>query len=164
MQFTIRDATREDGPELLALVRGLNQHQRDPVEHFDAEILERDVFGQDAYLGTLVAEHDGALAGYAFFHDAYESGYAQRGLYLCDLYVTPAARRSGVGRALVAAVAKRATEGGRTFLWWAARAWNEEARGFYASLGATEEAVTAHALTFTASETLAEEADETSRA
>ena len=66
MQFTIRDATREDGPELLALVRGLNQHQSDPVEHFDAEILERDVFGQDAYLGTLVAEHDGALVGYAF--------------------------------------------------------------------------------------------------
>ncbi len=155
MTFRIREAAPSDSARLAALVRALNQHQGDPSDHFNEATLERDVFGPDACLGALIAEGAGGLIGYAFFHDGYESAYAARGVYLCDLYVVSEARRNGVGRALVAAVAKRAKARGRTFLWWVSRGWNEEARKFYASLGVANEPVMAHALTFSAFETLA---------
>lgn len=170
----IRAARAEDAPALLALVRGLIAHQRDSDEHFDADQLTRDVFGShapgapevpgasgasDARLRALVAERDGALIGYAFFVDAYEGTYAQRGVYLCDLYVVPGARRSGVGRALVAGVAAAAKQEGRRFVWWVAKEWNAEARAFYGALGAICEPVTAHAITFDTFEALAEEGD-----
>lgn len=161
MSLVIRPPRREEAAALCRLVRELNMHQGDPVDRFTPDTLDRDVFGPDAYLDCLVAVRDGALAGYAFAHDGYDSGYAQRGLYLCDLYVTPAARRQGVARALVCAMAHRARRHGRSFLWWAARAWNGEARAFYASLGAKEEAVTAHAVLF---EDFAALADEAARA
>lgn len=158
--FHIREAAPNDSAALAALVWALNQHQGDPSEYFNEATLARDVFGPDAYLGAIVAEDASGLIGYAFFHDGYESGYAARGLYLCDLYVVNETRRNGVGRALVAAVAKRAKARGRTFLWWASRGWNEEAQRFYASLDATNEPVMAHALTFSAFDTLASDGDE----
>ena len=122
--------------------------------------------GRDKLLEALevLAEHGRELAGYAFFLPAYETGYAARGLYLCDLYVMPERRRRGIGRALVAAVALRARQEGRGFLWWASRAWNDEAKRFYAALGAKTEPVNAHALTFDAFETLAKEGERRSAA
>lgn len=163
--FRIREAAPNDSAALAALVRALNQHQGDPSDHFNETTLERDVFGPDACLGAIVAVDAsavdaGGLIGYAFFHDGYESAYAARGAYLCDLYVVNEARRNGAGRALVAAVAKRAKARGRTFLWWVSRGWNEGAQKFYASLGATNEPVMAHALTFSAFDTLASDGDE----
>ena len=153
----IRPARRGDDQALLALVRALNEYQGDPVEHFDQHKLYRDVFGPDASLKAFVAERDGALIGYTFFHDGYETAYAQRGVYLCDLYVVPEAQGEGVGRALVAAVAATAKAADRTFLWWVVKDWNAAARGFYKALGAISEPVGAHALTFDAFETLAAE-------
>jgi len=153
----IRPARRGDDRALLALVRALNEYQGDPVEHFDAHKLYRDVFGQDASLRAFVAERDGKLIGYTFFHDGYETAYAQRGVYLCDLYVVPEAQGEGVGRALVAAVAATAKATDRTFLWWVVKDWNAAARGFYKALGAISEPVGAHALTFDAFEALAQE-------
>lgn len=160
MQIRVRDARREDGDQLLALVRALNNSQDNPVEHFDAAALERDVFADDAYLNALVAESTDGLVGYALFHEGYESAFAQRGAYLCDLYVDEPARRKGVGRALVAAVARHAKKNGRSFLWWVSKEWNQDARALYASLGAKSESVFAHALTFSAFESLADEVDD----
>jgi GNAT superfamily N-acetyltransferase len=161
MPVVIRPPRREDSAALAALVHALNVHQGDPTEHFTEATLARDVFGPQACLGALVAEQEGALVGYAFWHDGYDSGWAQRGVYLCDLYVAPEARRSGVGRALVAAVAREARASGRTFLWWASRAWNADAQRFYDTLGVVNEDVVAHAhaLTFAAFDELAEEGD-----
>jgi GNAT superfamily N-acetyltransferase len=160
MIFSVRGAAPRDAAALAALVRALNAHQGDPAGRFHETTLTRDVFGPDACLGAFVAEDAHGLIGYAFFHDGYESAYAARGLYLCDLYVMNEARRNGVGRALVAAVAYRAKERGRTFLWWVSRGWNDDARKFYASLGVANEPVMAHALTFAAFESLASEGDE----
>jgi len=153
----VRDACQKHAPALLELVRALIAQQRDPLDHFDTAALARDVFGEDSFLRALVAEREGALIGYAFFHDAYESTYAQRGVYLCDLYVAPEARRSGAGRALAAGVAAAAKAMGRKFVWWTAKDWNDEARGLYDALGAVCEPVTAHAVIFDDFEALAKE-------
>jgi GNAT superfamily N-acetyltransferase len=157
MPFVIRPAVPADRAALVRMVKELNVHQGDPTEHFTEAIVGRDVFGPDAYLDVLVAERDGELVGYTFAHDGYESGYAARGIYLCDLYVAPHARREKIGRALVAAVARRAQVRGRTFLWWASRDWNTDAQKFYDTLGVINEPVMAHALTFEAFDALAGE-------
>jgi len=156
MSFSIRAAVPADVPALAALGRELNAHQGDPVEHFTEEAVVRDAFGAPPAFDALVAEQGGRIVGYALFVDAYESGWAARGLYLGDLYVAPPARRGGIGRALVSALAREARARGKTYLWWVSKEWNAEAHAFYASLGAQSEPVVAHALTFEAFERLAD--------
>ena len=157
MTITVRGAARSDSAALAELVRQLNVHQGEPTEHFTEATLERDVFGPEVYLEAIVAESGGELVGYAFSHDGYDSGWAARGIYLCDLFVVPHARRLGVGRALVAAAAWRARERGRTFLWWASYAWNDDAQRFYDTLKVKSDRVVAHALTHAAFDAMADE-------
>ena len=162
MTLRIRVATADDAAVIAALGRDLNIHQGDPVEHFTREAVLRDGFGAEPQFTVLLAELGGTAIGYALFCDAYETGYAARGLYLCDIPVTAAARRKGVGRALMAAVAGEAKARGKSFVWWAAKAWNAEAQQFYRSLGVIEEPVMAYALAFDAFEELAAEAVQSS--
>src|SRR5262249_13863674 len=96
--------------------------------------------------------------GYALFHDAYEPAYAARGVYLCDLFVTAHARRHGIGRALVAAVAQDAERRGRSYVWWVSRPWSAEAHALYRGMGAIEEPLNAHAIVFDVFRSLSREA------
>jgi GNAT superfamily N-acetyltransferase len=146
--FRIRRAEAGDGPDLAVLVLALMAHLGDPPHTFDAGRFLGDAFGPQPQFDVLVAESDSVLIGYALFHDAYEPAYAARGVYLSDVYVTPGRRREGVGRALLARVAREATARGRTFIWWVSR--TDEARGFYRTLANVEQPVTAHAVTFAA--------------
>ncbi len=155
MTLQIRAATAEDAPTIAELGRALNLHQGDPLEHFTAAAVRRDGFGEAPQFTVLVAERDARILGYALFCDAYESSYAARGLYLCDLYVRPQDRRQGTGRALMAAVAREAKARGKSFVWWASKPWNSEAQAFYRALGATDEPVLAHVVSDRALEALA---------
>lgn len=151
----VRRAVAGDVPALTAMIRALNLHQREPHEHSTEAAVHRDLFGPDPALTALLAELDGKPAGYATYHRAYDASYAARGLYMVDLFVAVEARRRGVARALVAAVAAAAKEEGTSYLWWAVKTWNQEALRFYRSLGAIEEPVVAQALTFENFERLA---------
>ncbi|HEV7734611.1 MAG TPA: GNAT family N-acetyltransferase [Candidatus Binatia bacterium] len=159
MPLRIRPAVAADVSALADLVRELNAFHGDPVEHCTAETLLRDGFGQRPAFAVHVAELDGALVGYALYHDAYEPVYAARGVYMSDLMVTAAARGSGAGRALVAAVAAEARRRGASFVGWVSRAWNQDAQAFYRRLGAIEEPTISHAIAFEAFTTLADEAE-----
>ncbi len=77
-----------------------------------------------------------AAIGYALYFPTFSSFLASTGVWLEDLFVRPAHRRTGVGHALLAAVAARLRERGGTRLEWAALDWNEPALRFYAVLGA----------------------------
>ncbi len=156
MTLHIRAATADDAPTIAELGRELNLHQGDPVEHFTPAAVRRDGFGEAPQFNVLVAERDGRILGYALFCDAYESSYAARGLYLCDLYVRPQARRHGIGRALMAAVASAAKARDKSFVWWASKPWNSGAQAFYRALGARDEPVLAHVISDRALESLAE--------
>jgi len=161
-KVTVRRATPDDSGALVDLVRELNVYQDDPTEFFTEESVVRDVFGPDAAIVALVGELDGRPAGYAFYHGAYESGWAIQGLYVSDLYVTEDARRHGLAKALMAAIAREAKALGKNYLWWTSSTWNKTAHEFYAAIGAKPEPVIAHALTFEAFEALANEDDPTS--
>lgn len=148
IDFAIRYARPDDAPRLAELVLTLMAHLGDPPDTFDAARLANDAFGAEPQFTVLVAEHDGTLIGYALFHDTYEPSFAARGVYLADIYVSPEMRRRGVGRALLAGVARDAAARQRTFVWWVGR--TDEARAFYRTIADIEQPVTAHAVTFAA--------------
>jgi GNAT superfamily N-acetyltransferase len=134
---TIRFANVDDVPLIRRLIRGLAEYER-LVEHAVATEadLRDSLFGDEPAAEVLIAELGGAAAGFALFFHNYSTFLGRRGLYLEDLFVLPAHRGHGVGRALMARLARLATDRncGR-FEWWVLD-WNESAIRFYKSLGA----------------------------
>ena len=136
----IRTARPGDVPAILGLIRELAdyEHARDEVLVTEAD-LTATLFGPDPAVFAHVAEHDGAeggVAGFALWFVNYSTWTGRPGLYLEDLYVTPAVRRSGLGRALLAELARVCVERGYARLDWAVLDWNAPALKFYAALGA----------------------------
>jgi ribosomal protein S18 acetylase RimI-like enzyme len=132
--FAIRPAVPADAAAIAALVDELRLQLADPAGHLTKERILEHGFGPEPEFCVLVAEREGALVGYALYLDAYEPAFAQRGVYLADLYVAEATRGLGVGRALVAAVGEAAVARGRTFVWWVAQKSNTSALAFYERL------------------------------
>ncbi|MBI2570366.1 MAG: GNAT family N-acetyltransferase [Candidatus Schekmanbacteria bacterium] len=104
---------------------------------FDAAAFRRDGFAPDAAFAALVAETDSEIAGYLFYHFAYDSDRAMRRLYVVDLYVAPRFRRRGAGAALMAAAADACRRGGAEEMFWAVYNANRSAFAFYEGLGAS---------------------------
>ncbi len=118
----------------LAREMALALAERDP-ELEPAELV-RNGFSGDPWYEALVAERDGIVIGYIMACRRYEAHMNQRRLWIADLHVAEAARRSGAGRALMKALARRASELGCTALAWDLWTKNDRARAFYESLGA----------------------------
>jgi len=136
----VRPARPEDAPTIVAFVRGLAEFEHEPLEHVhltEADVL-RDGFGQRPAFECLIAEQGPVAApravGHALFFWTYSTWEARRSLYLEDLFVVEDARRSGVGRALIAALARVAQERGAPRLDLSVLDWNP-ARGTYEHLG-----------------------------
>ncbi len=155
----IRRAHPRDAGALAELMRALHVHLKEPEEHISPEKLSRDVLHAASAHSVLVAEQGGRLMGYALFHETYESISTQRGVYMADLFVAKHARRQGLGRALVAAVAHSARARDLKFVWWVSEAWDEQAQAFYAALGASHDPMIAHAVSFEDFEALADEGE-----
>jgi GNAT superfamily N-acetyltransferase len=139
------------------LVKQFHLHQGDPTEHFTPAAVRREILARGRSTRALVAELDGAVVGFALLLPAFESPWAASGLYVGVFHVVETARKRGVGRALMAACAAEAKRQRRGFLWWVSKAWNVDAHHFYHTIGAIEEPVMAHALTYKAFEKLADE-------
>ena len=142
--MSCRAARAEDAPALLALVRALNAAEGNPTGLLDAAILLRDVIAAPGTF-TVVAEGAGALIGYATAHPTYETGHAERGLYVGDVYVELAHRRQGVARALLAALAAAGRAQGAQHFWLTAQEGNHAAHALYRRIGGHGERVLAFA-------------------
>ncbi len=134
---TIRPAAPADVPLILALVRELAEYEREPeaVEATEA-MLSDALFGPRPAAEAVVAEHGGQPAGFALWFHNFSTWTGRRGLYLEDLYVRPAFRGRGVGRALLAHLAGVAVARGCARFEWSVLDWNAPAVGFYRALGA----------------------------
>ena len=132
----IREARPADAAILAEMANDLNDHVGVHSRPFTPERIRADGFGPHAAFTPLVAELDGAVVGYAFFSPGYNTDIAARSMWLHDLFVAPAARGRGVGRALMAAVAAEALRGGSVLLEWGVHAANLGALEFYRRLGA----------------------------
>jgi len=133
----LRPATIADVPLILELIRGLAEYERLPHEVVATEDgLRASLFGPLPAAEVVIAEHDGTAAGFALFCHNYSTFLGRRGLWLEDLFVRPAYRGEGIGRALLIHLAEVAVarECGR--LEWSVLDWNASAIGFYRSLGA----------------------------
>ena len=133
----IRSATVDDASLILTLIRGLADYERLAHEAVVTEVDIRDsLFGERPGAEVLIAEVGNEAAGFALFFHNYSTFLGRRGLYLEDLFVFPAYRGRGIGRALMTRLARLAVERkcGR-FEWWVLD-WNESASSFYRSLGA----------------------------
>jgi GNAT superfamily N-acetyltransferase len=136
----IRAAAPDDVPVLLELVRELAVYEREPdaVVATEADLREA-LFGTDAVAGCQVAVVDGAVIGFALWYRTFSTWQGKPGLWLEDLFVRPAARGTGLGKALLVSLAQLCVERGwGRFEWWVLD-WNEPAQGFYRSLGARPE-------------------------
>jgi len=135
----IRAATPDDVPTLHALVCELADFEklRHAVTATVAD-LRQALFGERPCAEAILAEVDGQAVGFALYFQNYSTFVGKPGLYLEDLYVRPASRGSGVGRALFVEVARRAHERGCGRMEWAALDWNERAIRFYEGLGARQ--------------------------
>jgi GNAT superfamily N-acetyltransferase len=134
-QIEIRAATPADIPVILRFIRELATFEREPdaVKASEADLL-RDGFGAERRFEARIGLVDGAPAGFALFFPTYSTWEGRAGIWLEDLYVTPEARRTGLGRALIADLAALAVERGFRRLDLSVLDWNP-ARGFYERLG-----------------------------
>ena len=137
MTVTIRSATPADAPTILRFVKELATYEREPdaVKATEADF-ERVLFGPRPYAEAVIAEGDGAPLGFALFFHNFSTWQGKPGVYLEDLYVTPEARGKGVGKRLLAHLAKIAVERDCARLEWSVLDWNAPAISFYRSLGA----------------------------
>jgi GNAT superfamily N-acetyltransferase len=133
----IREATEEDVPLILSLIRELAEYEKLSDEVVATEDGLRDsMFGERRYAEVFIAEHDGAPAGFALFFHNFSTFLGKPGLYLEDLYVKPAFRGAGIGKKLLVRLASLAVGRGCGRLEWWVLDWNEPAIGFYRSVGA----------------------------
>lgn len=133
----IRPATVHDVGLLRTMLRELAEYEH-KLEFviIREEDLARDGFGENPRFRALIVEWDGQAAGYAFFFESY-STWAGRGLFLEDLFVREPFRGRGIGKALLAAVARIAVDEGCYGIHWEVLGWNEKAIALYTKLGAT---------------------------
>lgn len=135
--FVIRSCVESDAETLVNLVRELAVYEKFE-EHAKAtpQSFRDHLFGPEKTAEAIVAEVGEEVIGFALFFKTFSTFRGQSGIYLEDLFVKPEYRGQGVGKALLAGVAKRVLErnGGR--LEWAVLNWNAPAIGFYRSVGA----------------------------
>ncbi|TVV72296.1 GNAT family N-acetyltransferase [Sphingomonas solaris] len=133
---TIRRAVADDVTAMLRLIVALAVYEREPdAVKATPESLTATMFGPDAKVFAHVAEQDGAVIGVALWFETYSTWTGAPSLYLEDLFVDPAARGSGAGKALFTALAREAKARGCARIDWAVLDWNRTARGFYTAMG-----------------------------
>ncbi|HEX4872422.1 MAG TPA: GNAT family N-acetyltransferase [Nevskiaceae bacterium] len=135
--LTLRRALPADVPTILRFIRALAEYER--LLHrvsADESRLRESLFGPQPAAEVVLAERAGEPVGFALWFHTYSTFLARRGLYLEDLFVLPAARGQGVGRALLAWLARLAVERDCGRFEWSVLDWNEPAIRFYEGLGA----------------------------
>ena len=135
--IAIRPATVDDVPLIRQLIVELAEYERmrDAAVATDAQLREQ-LFGAQPAAEVLIGEVDGQPAGFALFFHNFSTFLGQRGLYLEDLFVRPQFRGAGLGKHLMATLARIAVQRGCGRFEWSVLDWNAPSIGFYRSIGA----------------------------
>jgi GNAT superfamily N-acetyltransferase len=133
----IRSATKQDVPVILDLIKQLAEYERLTDRVVATEQRLRDtLFCERPAAEVLLASSEAEITGFAVFFTNYSTFLAKPGLYLEDLFVKPHARGKGIGKALLARLAKIAIERDCGRVDWSVLNWNEPSIRFYETLGA----------------------------
>ena len=137
--LNIRPASGADAPLIASLVRELADYEKLLSEaRATAVDFQRELDAPNPVIRVLIAEWDGKPAGFALYFFNFSTFVGRPGLYLEDLFVRPALRSHGIGRALLGALARIAKERDCGRMEWAVLDWNEPALRFYKTLGARQ--------------------------
>jgi Sortase and related acyltransferases len=132
----IRRATAADAALITEFIRALAAYEK--LEH-EAKATEadiaRDLFGADPKVFCEIAEWEGEPVGFALWFYTYSTFQGRHGIWLEDLYVDPAMRGKGIGKALLVHLARRCVDEGLGRLEWWVLDWNEPSINFYKSQG-----------------------------
>ena len=139
MSIVIRLGLPGDAAGIAHLANQLGRHEGLADDLFTEEQVLRDGFGEWPAFQVLIAERDGSAVGYALFSDGYNTDIPARAVWLQDIFVEETTRGLGIGRRLLAAVARIAVGRGARSVWWGVRSSNHRARAFYARLGAKDD-------------------------
>ena len=137
MTLLIRRARPDEAGVVFALVCELAEyeklsHEVDATEQSIADAL----FGDNPILFCDIAEWNGEVAGFAVWFNNFSTFSGRTGIYLEDLFVRPSMRGKGIGKALLAHLAKVCVDSGWSRLQWSVLDWNTPSIAFYKSLGA----------------------------
>lgn len=135
--FTLRTARPADCGAIVGLIRELAEFEL--LSHLvkvTPPVLQQHLFGERPVAEAVVAEVDGAIVAFALFFTNFSTFLGQPGLYLEDLYVQPAQRQQGIGKALLRHLGALAVERGCGRFEWSVLDWNANAIAFYRKMGA----------------------------
>jgi GNAT superfamily N-acetyltransferase len=133
----IRIATEADVPLILSFIKELAGYERLSHEVSATEdLLRKWLFGERQGAEVVVGYRGDEPAGFALFFHNFSTFLGRPGIYLEDLYVKPELRGQGVGRSMLAYLAKLAKERDYGRLEWSVLDWNEPAIELYKSIGA----------------------------
>jgi GNAT superfamily N-acetyltransferase len=135
-ELTVRAMRPADAPAIIAMARALAAAVGDTEPPLTEDNLLEASGGPHPWFDCLVADAPGRLVGYTLLCRGFEAHTASRRLWIGDFFVEPTARRSGVGRALMAAVARHALKLGCDAVYWELWRMNRAGEAFYRRLGA----------------------------
>ncbi|WP_163338688.1 GNAT family N-acetyltransferase [Desulfopila sp. IMCC35008] len=133
----IREAVADDSKLIHMFVKDLALYEK--AEHevvATVNDIRESVFGGDSTVKALICNQGNTPIGFAVYFYNYSTWQGRKGLYLEDLYISPAYRRGGAGRKLLKYLAGIAVAEGCGRFEWSVLDWNEPARQFYHSIGA----------------------------
>ncbi|HUO89052.1 MAG TPA: GNAT family N-acetyltransferase [Rhizomicrobium sp.] len=140
-ELVIRNARAGEEDLILALMRELAEYEKLlDVFRVTAAVIRRDYFGARPLLNCDLAFEGDEAAGIATWYWKYSSFAATRAIYLEDLFVRPAFRGKGYGKALLAHLAKAAVGAGANAVDWSVLDWNQPSIDFYEGIGARRNA------------------------
>ncbi len=137
-KIKIIKASVKDIPHILMFIRELAIYEK--LEHevvVTAELLESNLFGDKSHAEVIFIEKDGVKVGFALYFINFSTFLGRPGIYLEDLFVLPTERGLGLGKKLLAHIAKIAVDRGYGRFEWSVLDWNTPAIEFYRSIGAT---------------------------
>jgi GNAT superfamily N-acetyltransferase len=137
MSLTIRPARPGEAALVLQFVRELAAYEKLSHEVTATEgMLDAELFCENPRVFSDFAEWDGAPVGFAVWLFDYSTFSGRFGIYLEDIFVRPAFRGKGIGKALMAHLARQCAAHGAAHLQWSVLDWNTPSINFYRSLGA----------------------------
>ncbi len=136
-KLVIRETSEKDIPTILALIQELADYEKlSHVVSTNESILKKNLFGKKRYAKVVIAEYDGVVAGQALFFNNFSTFKGKPGIYLEDLYVRPAFRKKGIGKALLSYLVQLAKTEDCGRVEWVVLDWNKNAIDFYKNMGA----------------------------
>ncbi len=136
--MTVRPVTPEDVDVVVGLVRELADYEQSLDEALlTSEQLRTALFGDSpALFGHVALDDDGVVVGFALWFLSFSTWRGTHGVYLEDLYVSPAQRGTGLGKELLRTLAAVCLERGYARLEWSVLDWNTPSIDFYRAAGA----------------------------